>query len=102
MEELKGSVSKETIVHEHDGFRTQIHDFQTYLESCLPVGTKWGPYTDVVASGTQRREWDGREAERLIEVLVAAFLQHVSEINFTCGLQEGGSNENARCFTVLR
>lgn len=76
MDDLKGAVSKETIIHEHDGFRHQIHDFQAYLESCLPAGTKWGPYTDVVAAGTTKREWDSKEAERLIEELVAAFLTH--------------------------
>lgn len=75
---LNGSVKKTDIVEEHDGFRHQIHDLQTYLESCLPIGTNWGCYGEVVPTGLVQRDFDAKEFERVVEVLVDAFLQHVS------------------------
>jgi len=73
---LNGSVKKTDIVEEHDGFRHQIHDLQTYLESCLPIGTNWGCYGEVVPTGLVQRDFDAKEFERVVEVLVDAFLQH--------------------------
>jgi len=74
---LKGAVPKDDIVHEHDGFRQEIHDMETYLVSCLPAGTKWGPYNDVVPAASSQT-FDVQRLETIIEALVAAFVDHVS------------------------
>lgn len=76
MESLKGTVAKEDIVHEHDGFRNQIHDMQSYLVSCLPAGTKWG-FEDDVVSSPSTETFNADRLEKLIEGLVAAFIDHV-------------------------
>ena len=76
-DELKGAVPKDDIVHEHDGFRQQIHDMETYLVSCLPAGTKWGPYNDVVHA-TSSETFDPQRLEKIIEAIVPAFAEHVS------------------------
>jgi len=72
---LKGAVPKEDIVHEHDGFRQEIHDMESYLVSCLPAGTKWGPYDDVVRTASSET-FDPQRLEKIIEALVAVFLDH--------------------------
>jgi len=73
---LKGAVPKDDIVHEHDGFRQEIHDMEIYLVSCLPAGTKWGPYTDVVPAASSQTTFDAQRLEKVIEALVAAFVDH--------------------------
>jgi len=70
-------VPKDVIVHEHDGFRREIHDMETYLVSCLPAGTKWGPYNDIVPAASSQM-FDAQRLENIIEALVAAFVDHVS------------------------
>lgn len=74
---LKGAVLKDDIVHEHDGFRQQINDMETYLISCLPAGTKWGPYNDVVHAASSET-FEPQRLEKIIEALVAVFVKHVS------------------------
>lgn len=84
MEGLKGAVAKETIVHEHDGFRKQFDEIEEYLKSCIPAGTKWGFTNDVVPAsigGTQT--FSGQRLEQLIDNLVDTFLDHVSAV-FPC------------------
>jgi hypothetical protein len=76
---LKGAVPKDDIVHEHDGFRQEINDMETYLVSCLPAGTKWGPYTDVVPAASSQT-FDAQRLEKIIEALVTAFVDHVSRL----------------------
>ena len=74
---FKGAIDKSGIVHEHDGFRSRIDDIKTYLESCLPGGTKWGPYTDVVPATSPNNKFDSASLLKLIDALTEAFLQHV-------------------------
>lgn len=79
MESLNGAVSTEDIVHEHDGFRQQIHDIELYLLSCLPAGTKWGFENDVVAT-SPTETFNARRLEQLIEALVVVFVDHVRSL----------------------
>lgn len=77
-EEFKGAIVKSDIVHEHDGFRSHIDDIKTYLESCLPAGTKWGPYAEVVPPDSPSNTFEATRLLKLIDSLTEAFLQHVS------------------------
>jgi hypothetical protein len=74
---FKGAIDKSGIVHEHDGFRSRIDDIKAYLESCLPGGTKWGPYADVVPATSPNNKFDSASLLKLIDALTEAFLQHV-------------------------
>lgn len=74
---MKGAVAKESIVQEHDGFRSQVHDLQVYLESTLPPGTKWGMFKEVVAAASPSDVLQIPKLCTLIDELVAVFVQHV-------------------------
>ena len=95
---LNGAVPKDDIVHEHDGFRQEMHDMETYLISCLPAGTKWGPYTDVVPAASSQT-FDAQRLEKIIEALVAAFVDHVSYAFVATGIVI--LNATLKCTIVL-
>lgn len=77
MESLKGAIAVEDIVHEHDGFRQQLHDIELYLVACLPAGAKWG-FEDAVVLSPSTEAFEGERLEKLIENIVATCVDHVS------------------------
>jgi len=75
-----------------------MHDMETYLISCLPAGTKWGPYTDVVPAASSQT-FDAQRLEKIIEALVAAFVDHVSYAFVATGIVI--LNATLKCTIVL-
>ena len=65
------------MVHEHDSFRPHINGIETYLVSCLPAGTKWGPYAIVVPPTSPNNTFDATRLLKLIDALTEASLKHV-------------------------